>query len=487
MSVTLAAALLLQATAIMLLRVQLGRLWLRHPVSVMVLTSAVYQGVTPLLDAVPSVDAGNIFRTGIQQSYFDSATFIMSAGILAFTVAYLLARPERIAPQADLGDARFRLSALDWRWLACGCIPLGILTYEGRGYNNTGPSIGNGAPLAVELASEFFLILVVLTAFSFLLKCGPRFFLPVLIAQSLILAAAGERRPVIADAIILAVLLAHAGFRLRRRQVIASGALIVVVVLAITGSRAHQGRALYTEDNGLVTRVQGLSQGLTTAPEPGGSGTGLLSQAAERLDGVDFAGGIQQAVHLGQPRLSPSQVPESLLVAVPSALWPSKLSHQNILNPTQLETGYFGLQKVNFLPTLPGMYMGILTPEWLTVFLGFLGLLAGQGERMLLRRLTAARVVLLAGALSAALIYEQGLPGMLVALRSAAAVALVVKLVELALARRALRRSASAETAGSLGGRRWGTTLTRSWRGSEPRSPGLSFTTPIRTARSGPP
>jgi hypothetical protein len=80
MSVPLATALLLQAVAIVLLRLRLGRRWLRHPASVMVLTSAVYQAVTPLLDAVPSIGTRDTFRAGIGQGDIDSATLIMSAG-----------------------------------------------------------------------------------------------------------------------------------------------------------------------------------------------------------------------------------------------------------------------------------------------------------------------------------------------------------------------------------------------------------------------
>lgn len=446
MTVSLAAALLMQVIAIMLLRLRLGRRWLRHPVSVMVLVSVVYQGVTPLLDAVPSIGTRDTFRAGIGQGDIDSATLVMSAGVLGLTIAYLLARPEQTAMQASPDDSRRILGALDWRWLACACIPLGALAYEGRDYNNGGSAVGNGAPLTVQLASEFFMILVVLTAFSFLLRRGQRFFLPVLVAQSLILAATGERNPVIADAITLAVLLAHAGFRLRRRQVMASAALIMVAVLAITGARAQHGRALYTEDNGLVTRVDGLGQGLTSAPEPSSSSPGLLSQAADRLDGTAFAGGILQAIRLGQPRLSPAYVPDSLLIAAPSALWPSKLGHANLLDSVQLETECFGLQNVNFLPTLPGLYLGFLTPPWLIAFLAFLGLLAGRGERALFRSLTPARMVMLAGAVSSAMVYEQGLPGMLVTIRSAVVLAVVVKVTELAPAMRSRGHQASPQS-----------------------------------------
>ncbi len=154
-----------------------------------------------------------------------------------------------------------------------------------------------------------------------------------------------------------------------------------------------------------------------------------------RLDGTAFTAGILQAVHSGQPRFNPVYVPESLLLTVPSSLWSSKLAHASALNPDSLETGGFGMQQVNFLPTLPGLYAGFLSPPWLVLFLAFLGLLCGLGERWLFRRCSPARFVLLAGAVIAALVYEAGLPAMLVQLRAAAAIAVVVKVTELARGR----------------------------------------------------
>jgi hypothetical protein len=43
--------------------------------------------------------------------------------------------------------------------------------------------------VTTSLAADFFVILVVLTAFSFVLRHGPRSFLPALVAQSALLAA----------------------------------------------------------------------------------------------------------------------------------------------------------------------------------------------------------------------------------------------------------------------------------------------------------
>src|ERR1700733_211877 len=113
MGVTLTAALLLQALEITLLRHRLGRRWLRHPVSIMILISVAYQGISPILLAIPSIGAWDTYRTGIQQGYVDSATLIMSASMLAFTVAYLLIRPERSALQTSRDDVTVTLKALD--------------------------------------------------------------------------------------------------------------------------------------------------------------------------------------------------------------------------------------------------------------------------------------------------------------------------------------------------------------------------------------
>ena len=188
----------------------------------------------------------------------------------------------------------------------------------------------------------------------------------------------------------------------------------MVTILAITGVRAEYGRTVYYTDSGLGSRVAVLGGGITSL-----NGSGLIGETAIRLDGVDFAGGILQAEALGYPRLSAWAVPKSLLLIVPSAVWPSKLA-QGGLNPGLTELDDFGLPKVNLLPGLAGIYIGFLSPFWLALFLALIGLLCGIGERFLFRRCTPARLVLLTGAVSCALAYEKGLPGMLAVLRAAA-------------------------------------------------------------------
>jgi hypothetical protein len=435
LSVTLLAAWFLEALAVILVRHRLGRRWLRHPVTLVVLASAVYQGLSPALLTIPSFAAWNVFGIGIQPGFADDAALLTSAAMLAFTIAYLAAAPERAAAAADPEAVRAAARVLDWRWLAAGCAPLAVLTYAGRGYNDA-QAIGPDSPLSADLASGFFVVLVVLTAFSFLLRHGTRWFLLVLAAQSAVLAAAGERAPVAADAIALILMLALAGRRPRRRQLSAAAAIALIAVLAITGLRAQQGRALFYTDSGLAGRLSALASGITSLDAAPGQPS-VPVQFAERIDGTDFAAGVLQSVSAGQPRLSPAYVPESMLLAVPSSLWPSKLTHGYALQLGTLEIDDFGLQHTNFLSGLPGLYVGFLSAPWLMAFLAFLGLLAGRAERWLFRRCTPVRLVLLAGAVESALAYEQSLPGMLVQLRAAAAIAAVVKAAELAGRRRA--------------------------------------------------
>jgi hypothetical protein len=440
-TITLATALLLQAAAVALLRHRLGRTWLHRPVALLVLASVAYDGVSPLLTALPSIGRWDTYRQGVERSYADQAVLILALGMLAFTFCYLLTRPERVGAAAKAAEIRQAAQILDWRLLTIACTPLALLTYEGRGYNNGTLTTGAGAPLTSSLAAAFFVLLVALASFSFLLRHGRRLFLPVVAAQSLLLAAAGERTPVLVDAIALVVLLAWSGMRPSARQLGGAAALTVVGVLAITGVRAEQGRALYYQDSGLGSRLTALAEGITSvgSSTSAAGGPGLVPQAVLRLDATDFGAAILQAENMGAPRLDAVGVPESLLIAVPSFLWPSKLGHA--LEPVGEEITNFGLQRVNFLPGLAGMYLGYLSPAWVITLLGLLGLLAGRAEAILLRLTSPTRLVMLAGSVIAALDYERGIQGILLDLRTVAVLAGAVKLTELALARRHASKS----------------------------------------------
>jgi hypothetical protein len=164
------------------------------------------------------------------------------------------------------------------------------------------------------------------------------------------------------------------------------------------------------------------------------------------MNGTDFTAGILQGEYLGQPRLSPLDVPKSLLLAVPRFAWPGKLDSEVVQSIPQLEINDFGLQQVNFIAPLFGQYAGMLSPAQSAAFFMLLGGLLGLGERWLLRSCTPARLALLAGAVIAVLWYQAGLPVMVVQMRAAVVIALAVKAAAALRGRRQAAEGATSVT-----------------------------------------
>lgn len=434
MSAVLFAALCLQATAIALVRYRLGRTWLRRPTVFLIINAVIYHGVSALLLLIPSVREWDTYRIGIANQNIDMATLIMSAGVLVLAISYLIALGRPMLLTRDEQGKAPDLRVIDWRPLAIACIPFAILTYHGQGYNSVN-ALNSSTSVGSELASTFFTSFVVLAAFAFLLRHGSRWLLPTIIVQSVILAAAGERSPLVVGVAELFVLLAQLGRRPSRRQVTAILMLTLVAALAITGYRADSGRAVFYSNSGIRARIAALGDGiysLVHSTNSAGTGPGLISRTAVRIDGNSFAGAVWQDMRFGHPPLGVTQAAKSTLIVVPNALWPSKLSHELSLNPAATEISEFGLQNINYLPTLAGLYLGFLGPYLLIGFMALCGIIFGCGEQWLFRYLTATRLVLLGGSVSAAMSYEQGLPGILVTLRTVVIIGIVIKVLDTA-------------------------------------------------------
>lgn len=452
MSFMLLLALGLQAVAVVLLRHRLGKVWLRHPVTCLVAVAIIYSGVSEILLAIPSIRIWDSYRLGTSQHYIDKAALFMSAGLVLLVVGYLLARPERVSLGRSNDGLVGIIRILDWRLCAFGCIPLALLTYKGRGFNS-GLAPGT-ATVSTNLVSEFLVVVVALTAFSFLLRYGMRWFVPVLVVQSVLLAATGERLPVVTGIVVLLSLLARVDRRPTRKQIVMTLALTVVAVLGITGYRAVSGHSLYRQNVSLTTRAKAIGVGLYTlthTSDQNGTGAGLIAQIAVRFDGNAFAGDVMQGFSEHNAPLGMAPVPQSTLVVVPSAAWSSKLAH-SALNPALTEFNYFGIQPIKGIwagpvTTMLGLYLGFLGPWKLMWFLTVLGVVAGWAERYLLGQVTVTRLIFLAAAVQAALAYEAGLPTMLVALRTGAALALIGKAIEIAWSRIEKQRASSSTVA----------------------------------------
>jgi hypothetical protein len=455
-STTLLAALLVQVVSLALLRHRLGRGWLRRPVVLLMLVSVVDLGVAPALLAIPSVSAQDVFAIGVNRDFIDRADLTMSVVMLSFTIAYLLTCPEQVAGPSRPVNLAVLTRVLDWRVLAAVCVPMAVVTAAGQGYND-GSAAGAGTSLETSLVSTFFIVTIAAAAVAFVLRHGARWFLPVLIVQLLLLALAGERTPILMDGIALIVVLVFAGVRIPPGQLLAATLLAVVAMLAINGVRVQQGRGIFYTNSGLGSRVSALGSGLfggspvIDVPMPG-----LVAQFATREAGVDFAGAILQSMSEGQSRLSAVYMPESLLYAVPSFLSADKLALGEDVTPAQLEIDDFHLQQTNYIPGMVGLYIGMLSFPSLLALFGFLEFVFGRFERWLLRECTPARVILLAGAIASAQLYQAGLPTIAVQMRSAAALALAAKCAQLLLYGRRTRRKAVVVGSGTDDGRVFG-------------------------------
>jgi hypothetical protein len=122
MSVVMWLALILQFCSVALLRIFLGKTWLRRPGAVLVLASVVYDGISQVLLSFPAVAQWDNFRNGIQPGFIAEADLIMSAGMLALSVAFLLTGSRHETPTSD-ADTALAATVLDWRvlwrWRAC--------------------------------------------------------------------------------------------------------------------------------------------------------------------------------------------------------------------------------------------------------------------------------------------------------------------------------------------------------------------------------
>lgn len=430
MSTALQGALALQAFTVALLRWRLGRGWLTRPMVLLIMTGIVYNGVSEAVLAIPSVRAWDGYRLGISQQFISEAALIVSAGLLGLAGFYLLTRPERVAMAGPSGK-RVLSHVLDWRFLALLCGPLAVITYQGRGY----AAVVAGSPAASNnLASSFLIILVVLASVAFLERCGSTWFVAVLVVQSVLLAATGERLPLVTASVMLVTLLTRVHIKPSGQQLATALLLSVVGILGITGYRAVAGRDLYYQNSGLAARVEALGSGLDALLHTSAAGDtkpGLITAAAIRLDGNAFAGGVLQGMQSERVRLGPALAADSLMLVVPSSLWQSKLAHPAALNPSQSSLNQFGLPRINYLPTLPGLYLGFIGPVGVIAFLSALGFAWGLAERWLLSRMTAVRIVLLASLIQAVFSYEAGFPSMLITLRSGILLAVLAKTIEL--------------------------------------------------------
>jgi hypothetical protein len=427
-SATLLVALVLQVTSVCLLRARLGRHWLGRPFTLFVLMATIFHGVSELL--IHTVAARHFRgspRWSIEQSYIDDAALAVSIGLLIAVLSYLtLASPRAVSPPEPAAGAS-ALRSLDWRITGLAAAPLLAATVSGQGYGSRYTHSSTPAAALVGLSNTFLVILVVLTAFAFVLTYGRRWLIPVLAVQSLILAVGGQRSELFVGAAVLLVLLHHVDVRLSRRAVAIALSVAVVAAAGITSARESVGRQYFRDDSGFLGRSRVIADGVLSPPDPGM----LVSELAYRFDGNVFAGQVYKSVRAGSgsERLGASSILDSFLIAVPSLLYAEKSTSDRARSLEYQLIAERNVVPIDYAPGSIGPYLGAVGRHGLLLLMLLVGFAFAVTENWLFRRVTLNRVLILATLVQGVLFFAKELVGIAVFLRTGLLLVLVATVV----------------------------------------------------------
>lgn len=415
----LAVALLLQVSSLLLLRQQLFGTWLQRPFSLMVIAATVYHGVSEVMMLVPSIAKANVYRSGITQDDAHLAALCISGGIFIATLSYLVALGDKGRhSRPKLENLPAALQALDWRLLLAALIPLAAATYAGGGYASGEVLDTRNQGTLQVLASQFFLIVFVLTTFAFVARFGQKWTLPALGVQSVLMAAAGQRLEIIVGAITVCVLLNIIGHRPKARQLLAAATVGTLLILAIGTVRATAGREVFYSNTGISERVEAVTSALLQDGIQTNTGESYIAQAAARLDSNELGGYVIRGLESGTKPLGWPAATKTLEVVVPSVVNPNKLAESGTVYSAKNQIrDHYERSSVDTLPGHFGLYLGFLGPWGLLVLLGGVGVMFAIAERWLFQRVTAARLVWLTLLLLGVLFYEKGFTSLLTLLR----------------------------------------------------------------------
>src|SRR5664280_1984612 len=238
-----------------------------------------------------------------------------------------------------------------------------------------------------------------------------RWILPVLVTQSLILALAGQRFPILLGAVMLIYALSRLGIKFERRMVVG---LVLLVLLAwvITASRAAEGR--YSGASGASVRLTFLTTGFSHL-FTSSTGQAIAFTLGYRLDGNSYGAMSLEALDNGSSPVGLTPLKNDVLLAIPSFLNPNKdrtavedrseklyVEHHLPIPELQSSTGVY----VDILPTQLGGLTGILGPIGLIFAALVLGLAFAALDRWLRRGLGPMRMLVSLGVLYSVLDYE---------------------------------------------------------------------------------
>lgn len=408
-------SLLFLAASPAILRTRYGREWFLRPYSIFVIVACVYHGLSEIV--IRATGAAQFAAYRVDQKFIDDGMFVSAIALLAMTIGYVVFCPPRpIDRSIDLDHLR---RAFDWRVFGVLAIPLFISTVHGKGYANGAILTGQGVT-DQGLAAQFWMPVISLTTFSFLLR-HPKWWVPALVTQSVLMAAAGERLEIVVGAATVLVLAARVGMKPNKKEVATIAVIAILGMLAISASRTDQGRTVFQSNSGFGARWSALIQGIEHPTVQSVHGGNALAEASLRLDSNSWAGGIMKAFE-GQSKepIGWEGLQVSAIAAIPSYLDANKIEQLRALDytPKNQVRHQLNVYNVDYLEGGVSEYLGNLGPLTTVAFDFAVGIVMGLLDGFVLKRSSIWRLIGYLLVVQAALFFERGIDFYLLTLRA---------------------------------------------------------------------
>lgn len=408
-------SLVIIALSPVVMRVRYGKQWMVRPYGTFVIMAVIYHGFSEILIRWTNAAPLAVYR--VAQTYVDNGMFVASLSLLAMTVGYcIVSTPFPIARTAEVDDLK---RAFDWRIFAVLTAPLFLATVHGKGYASGAALTGQGVNQE-GLAIQFFVPMIALTTFSFILR-NPKRWIPAIFVQSVLMAAAGQRLEILVAAITVTALAGRLQMKPSKKQVTVIAAIGLLGLLAISASRAQEGRGVFQTNTGFGARVTALIDGLAHPTVQSVHGGSPLAELGLRLDSNSFSGGIMKAFEVDDHAPLGWEGPKSSVITMlPSFLDPTKVQDLQAIyyTPKNQARVQLGVYAVDYLEGAVDTYLGNFGPALNIAFDLFVGVALGLLDVVVCRRVTTWRLVGYLLVLQSALFFERGIDQYLVTLRA---------------------------------------------------------------------
>jgi hypothetical protein len=391
-----------------------------------VIVAAVYHGLTEALQS--AFPQANFYRDYLNDDDVDRWLWIVSTSLLAFACAYVASSRLRSRSIRPVATHAISLGK-PWFWLV---VTVPLYVYSVFGAHDIDAYWAGG------LAEQFLLLSMVLTSVACVQAgASPVVMIGIQTAAASLLVS---RLSVVATALMLLTGLYSAGERVRYRQVLYSGLLVVVVVLTISLARASVGREQLSQ--GVSDRAIGMMKGGALLAS-GGGGADLVDDFVYRFDGNTFPALIHMKFDRGHDPAGVWPFVNDVWVAVPAFVNPFKADADvTRRNDAAYIIAWFGLpENASFVPTQTGILYGSTGVILFPLAMLLCGALFERVDQRLGRLRSADGLIVKVALCQANAFMEMGFIVYPLALRGALVLIVLVRLIALSTHRKTLPRT----------------------------------------------